>query len=96
MNLVISYSYLIKVEWGQAFPAHGLLLCVAALLQRFVSAQEEAQPGAGGGGRVLTRQEETDQHPRDLVIAQRPSVSEERGRGVLFIFSLSVSNYQTL
>lgn len=69
--------YLIEVEWRQVFPAHSLLLCVAALLQGLVFGQEEAQPGAGGGGCVLTRQEEADQHPCNFVIGQRPSISEE-------------------
>ncbi|TNN47412.1 hypothetical protein EYF80_042415 [Liparis tanakae] len=57
--------------------AHGPQLGVAALLQSFVFGQEEAQPGAGGGGRVLTRQQEANQHPRDLVIVQGSSVPDE-------------------
>lgn len=69
-------SYLIEVEWRQVISAHGPLLGIAALLQSFVSGQEEAHPGAGRGGRVLTRQEETNQHPSDLVVVQGPSVSE--------------------
>lgn len=68
-------SYLIIVERRQVFSAHGLLLRVAALLQSFVSGQEEAHPGAGGGGRVLARQEETNQHPRNLTVIQGPAVS---------------------
>lgn len=70
------HPYLIEVEWRQVLSTHSPLLGVAALLQSFVSGQEETHPGAGGGGRVLTRQEETDQHPRDLVIVQGLSISE--------------------
>lgn len=72
----MTISYLIKVERRKVFPAHSLLLGVAAILQSFVSGQEETHPGAGGGRRVLTCQEETNQHPGDLVIAQGPSISE--------------------
>lgn len=63
------------MERRQVFATHGLLFGVAALLQTFVSGHEEAHPGAGGGRRVLTGEEEADQHPRDLVIVQGPSVS---------------------
>ena len=69
-------SDLIEVEGRQVVAAHSPLLCVAAPLQSFVPGQEETHPGAGGGGRVLTRQEETNQHPRNLVIVQGPPVSE--------------------
>ncbi len=69
--------YLIKVKWRQVFTTHGLLLCIAAFLQSFVLSQEETHPGAGGGGRVLTRQQEANQHPSDLVIVQGASISEE-------------------
>ena len=67
--------YLVEVEWRQGVSAHSFLLGVAAILQRSVFGHEEAHPGAGGGGRVLTRQEEANQHPRDLVIVQGSSVS---------------------
>lgn len=66
---------LIQVEWRQTVPANGLLLGVAALLQVFVPGQEEAHPGAGGGGGVLAGQEEADQHPGDLVVVERSAVS---------------------
>lgn len=68
-------TYLIEVEWRQVFSTRSLLLSVAALLQGFVFGQEETHPGAGGGGRVLTCQEEADQHPCNLVIVQGPSIS---------------------
>lgn len=66
---------LVQVERRQAVPAHGLLLGVAAILQGFVAGQEEAQPGAGGGGGVLAGQEEADQHPGDLIVVERSAVS---------------------
>lgn len=66
---------LIEVEWRQVFSTHSPLLSIAALLQSFVFGQEETHPGAGGGGRVLTREQEADQHPRNLVIVQGSSVS---------------------
>lgn len=69
-------AHLIEVKRGQVLAADGLLLGVAALLQSSVSGQEEAHPGAGGGRGVLTCEEEADQHPRDLVIAQGFPVSE--------------------
>lgn len=75
--------YLIKVEWRQVVSAHGPLLGAAALLQSFVSGQEETHPGAGGGGRVLTRQQEANQHPGDLVITQGSSVSEGETKSLL-------------
>lgn len=59
-RLQLSAHYLIKVERRQVVPAHGLLLGVAALLQSFVSGHEETHPCAGGGRRVLTREEETN------------------------------------
>lgn len=75
MSLRCTELYLIEVEWGQLFSARSPLLGVAALLQSFVSGQEEPHPGAGGGGRVLTRQQETNQHARNLIIVQGSSVS---------------------
>ena len=72
-------SHLIELQWREVLPAHGLLLGVAALLQSLVSGQEEPQPGAGGGGRVLPRQEQTDQHPSDLIVVQGPSISSGGG-----------------
>lgn len=66
---------LIKVERRQVWAARSLLLGVAALLQSFVSGQEESHPGAGGGRRVLTGEQEANQHPGDLVIAQGSPVS---------------------
>lgn len=66
---------LVQVERRQAVPAHGLLLGVAAILQGFVAGQEEAHPGAGGGGGVLAGQEEADQHPGDLIVVERSAVS---------------------
>lgn len=60
--------YLIQVEGGQVVAARGPLLGVAALLCGFVPGQEETQPGAGGRRRVLTGQQEADQHAADLVV----------------------------
>lgn len=76
------WPHLIKVERGQVFSTRSLLLGVAALLQAFVTGQEETQPGAGGGWSVLTCEEEADQHPRDLVIVQGSAVSEGKTKSV--------------
>lgn len=72
---------LIEVERRQVWATRSLLLGVAALLQSFVSGQEEAHPGAGGGRRVLTGEQEANQHPSDLVIAQGSSVSAGKIKG---------------
>lgn len=66
---------LVQVERRQAVPAHGLLLGVAAILQGFVPGQEEAHPGAGGGGGVLAGQEEANQHPGNLIVVERSAIS---------------------
>lgn len=70
--------HLVEVEWRQVLPAHIRLLGVAALLQIFVSGQEETNPGARGGRGVLTGQEETNQHPCDLIVVQGTSVSRKQ------------------
>lgn len=70
----MAVANLLEVERRQTVPANGLLLGVAALLQVLVPGQEEAHPGAGGGGGVLAGQEEADQHPGNLIVVERSAV----------------------